>query len=263
MFKNMINAISNPKSVFLRIKDKAYTILIYILLLSFIMTLPVILKAIVNKESLFASRDQINKEIYHILDEEVVIEDNKLITTSDIKFNVGMYVFTVGNPKITEIGYIISLEKEEVIIYFSSGQGVLIRASSTSYEKLGVGNLEFTNENKTLVTNLLINSFVNSPKIIALIVIEALLSNVFNILFIAMFLALLASMSRKIPLKYSYHFKANVYLATIYAFIMLILNLFNLGALSLIALIVVYFYHFRVYSTVRLIPKVKGGDNSE
>ena len=147
MFKNMINAISNPKSVFLRIRDKGYTIFLYLLLLGFIMSIPVILRASIDRESLFVNQQELSKELSLVLDKGIMIENGKL-NNNDIneKFNVGMFVFVIGDKHINEIGYVISLEENGITIYFSTGQGVLLKASSQTYEKLNVDNLEFTKE---------------------------------------------------------------------------------------------------------------------
>lgn len=264
MFRKMINAISKPKSVFLRIKDKGYQVFIYILVLGIIMSVPIILRSIIEPGALFASGSQITNKVYHLTDEGIMIENYQLENNdNNIKFQIGQYIFTIGTPLINEIGYVVSLEETSVVTYFSAGQGVIMKVGEVTYQKLQVENLDFTTENSNIIRNLLIDGFINNGAVITMIVLEVYFSNVMNIVFIAVLLALLASLSNKIPLKFSHHFKANVYLTTIYAFVMLILSLFNLGELSLIALLVVYFYHFKVYNSVRLIPTMKGGDKRE
>lgn len=263
MFQRIIKNLSHPKYAFLYMKDKISRVIFYILLLTTIMSLPVIIVSIFNPSSLIPSKGEITNSIDGMVSYDVEIVNNKLNSSNNHYIDMGMFKIIVGNVSISDPGYILKFDDEAIITYLSAGNGIVIETNKVTYESLNINDLEFSRINIIKVTNLIMLGFSNDNAIITSLVLSGFLINLFDLVMIILILSLFASLLKVMPIKFGDHFKINTYITTIYAVISLILTLFNLMELSIIALIITYIYQNMAYRSIKIIRKVEVKNKDE
>jgi|GEM_PF-6296926 len=259
MFNRIRKSISHPKYAFLFLKDKFTRIFLYILILATVMSLPIFFVSAVNPTMLFPSRQEIGLQINPMLNNNIRIENDKLIDENNNNhfITIGSYNVLMNLETYPNAGIYLVFEEEHLVTKISGGSSYVLESNRISYKELGYNNLEFDISNKNFVINLILDGFTSDKLVITSIAISSLLINYFDLLILILLLAFISSLFKVLPLKFSDHFKINTYIVTIYAFVMLILNLFGLLYLDFIAIVIAYIYQNIAYRSIRIIRKVE------
>jgi len=265
MFERIRRSISHPKYAFLYIKDKLSRVFLYIFILTTIMSAPTIIIGILSPIQIVPSHNEISRNIDRFINQDIKIENNILITPTNYnsRTNINMFHIVFGEMFYNDTGYFLVFEEEQIRTYLSAGNGLRIIGEEYTYESLNINNLEFNNTNKRQITNIITTTFANDSKIITSIVISVFFTNLLDLLLLILFLSIIANMLKRLPIKFSDHFKINTYVATIYAILSLILILFGLTYLSIIPFIVTYIYQVRAYSSIKIIKKIEVKNKDE
>ena len=265
MFERIRRSISHPKYAFLYIKDKLSRVFLYILILTTIMSAPTIIIGILSPIQIVPDRSEISKNIDKFIDQDIKIENNILITPTNYnsRTNINMFHIVFGEIIYNDTGYFLVFEEDKITTYLSAGSGLRVISNEYSYESLNISNLEFNKSNKRKISNIIANTFANDSKIVTSIVISAFIVNFMDLLLLILFLSIIANMLRRLPIKFSDHFKINTYVSTIYAISSLILILFGLTYLTIIPFIVTYIYQVRAYSSIKIIKKIEVKNKDE
>jgi len=259
MFERIRRSISHPKYAFLYIKDKLSRVILYILILTTIMTIPTILVGILSLIQIVPDRDVVANSIQLLLDDDVRIEDNVLIRNENYnrRITVDMFNIAVGNMHYNDSGYFLVFENDKIVTYLSAGNGINIISNEITYESLNINDLNFDYSSKIKLANLITTTLARDNMIVTSIVFSVFIINFFDLLMLILFLTIIAQLIRNLPLKFSDHFKINTYVATIYAITSLILILFGLTYLSVIPIIITYIYQMRAYRSIKIIKKIE------
>lgn len=259
IFQNMISAITSPKSAFLRIKDKKSKIVGYLLFLILLMSLPTIILGIIRADSLFLSSETLNVELVSFTNKDLEISNYRLVAHDvNLSETVDVYHFTVGDVRVSTAGFIFKLAEEGIETYYAVGQGMTIPIDMVSYEELNVENLNLSGSNINVLVNMVTKAFSLNTQIVLTVLFSNILAQAFSLLLAILFLSMLSNINKRIPIKFSHHFKVNTYLASSYAVAMLIFSLFNLRGLGFVALIIYYIYYFVAYNSIRVVSRKKG-----
>lgn len=264
MFKNLINMLKKPQLSFLRIKDKTRKSLLYILLLTIIMTIPVFILAGLNKKELILEQNRLREVASVYANTSLEIRDGKLYNPNninDITYVNNIYI-SIGERELNLPAYIIMFDEEKIVTYMTANTNMKITITEYSYSELGYENFIFFNNENQIVT-LINKTVINDSSLLWFKIFESFFNNFFDLIFVILLLSLIAKIFTKLPINFKGHFNINTYVATSYAITFLILDLFNIGDLNIIALIVTYFYQMIAYRSVRIIPNIKVGKKDE
>lgn len=266
MYQRFINTISNPKLVFLYVKDSFLRIVSYIILMSLIISIPVILIGITNKSMLFPSQSTIRTNIEsNFYNPNIRVVDGILVNDLDTNleisnsFSVDNFTYVIGDiPNSTQI-FLVAFEKEGISLYTNVSTMSRVLLSTTKYTQ----DFEFSHEYNYLISNMLVNVVNDNPLILSTIISAHILGNIFDYIFLALILSLMAMLFKSLPLPFKAHFKVSIYIMSTWAIVTLILSLFNLTSLSFIAIIIAYVYQTIAYGSIRLVRNVGVKDKDE
>lgn len=267
MLKKIKNSISNPKLIFMNLKDSWKYIFGYIFLMTFILTIPAILASIVNQNMFFVNNTKIASGINeNFINKNIKIENGILQNNNmNVAFGIGDHVFVIGDIPITASGYITVFDYDKITFYLSAGSNINIKLASKNYQELNLMNLEFEVNN----TNLLVAKTkevmtLKKNVVIPLKILGIYFSYFVDYLLITLTLAVVAMLFKKAPLDFSGHYKINTYVMTSWTITNLILILFGLTSLYYLSIIIAYIYQVITYRSVRaikvIIPKDRNNE---
>lgn len=261
MYERFKNSISKPKMVFFYVKDSFGRMFSYILLLTLLLFLPILLTSITNKEVFFPPNSDLESGIENnFLNHSLRVEDGKLIKDNpnlSASFSVENFTYVIGVVPNTKSIYIVSFETSAVVLYTNVSNN-LVQIESVSYSE----DFEFTISNTKLIRNQIDNLVNNSTLFLTMTLTSYFFIGLTEILLYGLIMALLASVFRKLPLKFREHYKIAIYLLTPWVIFTTLINLFGLQILSFVGIILIYLYHILAYNSIRVIrnPEVKDRD---
>lgn len=258
MLKKIKNNISHPKYAFLYIKDKLSSVFLYILILTMLISLPIILLGTINARELVPNSNDLDNNYYYLYQNDFEVVNSKLITNDkSYLIDVGIFNILFGNEYYEKPGFYIEFNEVNVKSYYLIGQNVRMNEKNYTYEELELNNFKFIPENYKTLSTKINNIYYNDKLLITGLIISSIFINLIDLLFVILLLSLFAHLSRRLPFKFSEHFKINTYIATIYAITTLIFSLFNLGVGDFIPIIIAYIYQLIAYRSIRIVNKIK------
>lgn len=256
MYQRFKNSISSPKMVFFYIKDSFLRVFGYILLLSLLLTIPFFIIAATNKDLLFPDSGTIKNGFEtNFVSDEISVVEGKLIKPDNYSssFNVDNYSFVIGVVPSGSGSFVIRFEEKQVVLYTNAQGQVMVPIFGLDY----VEDFKFTTENVNLMYSH-VNSLVNENGYLLAVTLSTFyVTAIFQILIFALIMSFIASAFKKLPLRFSGHFKVAIYLLTPWVIFVTIINLFGLQFLSMFGLLIIYVYHYLAYKSVKIVTNVK------
>lgn len=259
MFQKIKGNIKNPKSAFLYIKESGTKIFLYILLMTFFISLPNILLTIANPRKLFPSNSNTAEGIKTVfVNKDLKFVNSKLVNEKKnvYAFRVDNYNYSIFSLPTNDAIYSVLLEESVVSIFLNVGYNFSYEIDSFTYQELGIVNEELTKDNASILAKKINDIFEDNVKLIIINTVNEYLINLIDYIFIAIVLTLLIMMARKLPIDFKENFKVTVNLMTIYAALSLITMLFGLYTeLYYAILVTVYIYQIIAYKSVVVVKK--------
>lgn len=258
MLKKLKNNITHPKHAFLYIKDKFLNVFLYIILLTFFMSLPIILLGTLNPRELVPNSKDLNGKYQYLYDENVEITNSTLnMNEKNHLIELGVFNISFGDVYYETPGFYLRFKENEIETYYNMGSGVTFQNKTYKYKDFEMEDYVFEPANSRKLTNTINDIFSSDNVLISGLIISSIFINLMDLLFIILLLSLLAHLTKRLPFKFKEHFKANTYIATIYAVTILILSLFNIAAVEFIPIIIVYIYQIIAYRSVKIIKQIQ------
>ena len=247
MLKRFITSLRQPKQLVQYLNDSKGVVFLYMLVLSFIVFLPSLL--------IYQLQGVITDNQYALLYEDVQNEmfpkDNTLkngILTLNDPVDFTYEVFRVSNQTISSYHIQITLLETGMSMHISNQEIAFL-----SYDD--ALNVDFNDpsiQNVSLFTRYLENFIETSPMISFIYIFSMFLSNIFDYLFVTVFLTLLMSFSLyKSQMPFKQKFKIGLYLSSIYLVFNMITILFNIQFLQFFSLLITYFYYVSFYKALK------------
>lgn len=256
MYQRFKNSISSPKMVFFYIKDSFLRVFGYILLLSLILTIPFFIIAATNKDLLFPDAGSIKTGFENnFVSDDIRVVDGSLVKPAkySANFNVDNYSFVIGVVPSGSGSFVIRFEEKQVVLYTNAQGQVMVPIFGLDYQE----DFNFTTENVNKMYKY-VSSLVNdNGSLLVVTLVTFYTTGIFQILLYALIMSFIASVFKKLPLKFSAHYKVAIYLLTPWVLFTTILNLFGLQFLSMFGLVIIYIYHHIAYKSVKIVTNVK------
>ncbi len=247
MLKRFVSSLRQPKQLIQYLNDSRGVVFLYMMVLSFVVFLP----------SLFIYQFQgiITNNQYELFYEEVereIFSKNNILANGEFTINESIdftyEVFRISNQRflsyhiqitLLEAGASIHISNQE-IAFFSYGNDLSIDFNDSSIQ------------NVSAFTRYLENLIESTSTISFIYIFSMFLSNIFDYLFVTLFLTLLMSFSLyKSQLPFKKKFKIGLYLSSIYLVFNMITILFSIQFLQFFSLLITYFYYVSFYKTLK------------
>ena len=247
VLKRFITSLRQPKHLVQYLNDSRGVVFLYMMALSLIVFLPSLL--------IYQLQGVITNNQYAVLYEDVqngmflkdnVLENGVFILNEPVDFTYE--VFRVSNQTIFSYHIQITLLETGMSMHISNQEIAFL-----SYDDaLTVDFNDLSIQNVSLFTRYLENFIEASPMISFIYIFSMFLSNIFDYLFVTLFLTLLMSFSLyKSQMPFKQKFKIGLYLSSIYLVFNMITILFNIQFLQFFSLLITYFYYVSFYKALK------------
>lgn len=247
VLKRFITSLRQPKQLVQYLNDSRGVVFLYMMVVSLFVFLPSLL--------IYQIQGVITNNQYAVLYEDVqnemflkdnVLENGIFILNDPVDFT--HEVFRVSNQTILSYHIQITLLENGMSMYFSNQEIAFL-----SYDDaIMVDFNDPTIQNVSLFTRYLENFIETSPMISFIYIFSMFLSNIFDYLFVTLFLTLLMSFSLyKSQMPFKQKFKIGLYLSSNYLIFNMITILFNIQFLQFFSLLITYFYYVSFYKALK------------
>lgn len=243
MFKRINISLTKPKLIGQFINDKKRAIIGYLLLLLLIVTIPVLIKSIVNDKMDLEFRLNFESEMisqkldYQITDFQLSSKDSSGIISIDalngVSLNETISLGSANNDLLSSKPYIFNFTEKDLEFYFG-----FILINKFSYQDLTLNDVDFGDKNDLdIILKAIDQVYLNNKfRYEAVKVSSFYLSELVSVLFFILISVLIYGMQRP-KLKAQYRFSLAVYSFTIFLFSSLLAQLFGINGLKIIGLI--------------------------
>lgn len=263
LFKKLRYNLTDPKFAFVHAKEKIYKTILYILLLTVIISIPITLKATIDPTSMGPGSREVYTNLQGVIDKDIEIVDSKLKYEEEYVIDLGLYNIMIGKKVVNKSAIVINFGETHIETYIGMGGGQKFTTNLKSYEELGLVNFKFNLENKNALTNIIVLTLAKDNKLKTVLVLSEFFLNLFELVFVILMLTFLAFISKALPIKFMDHFRVNTQIATIYAVTTLIVLLFGGSMMNILPIVFAYFYQVRAYRSVKIITKIKVKNKDE
>lgn len=240
MIKRLNISIFSPSKIAFFLKDKKRYVLAYLLLLSFIISIPLMIQLAVSSGMSDGELKTISKQLK---DQSLVcsITDYKLDSNcqSDA-FEIGPFNMAVNNIESSGSNYLLVLKESGISLYFLGRE-----ITNVSYEVLKIDNLDLSlsNEVEQQKFEQVVTDLYDQTKT-ARNVMMVLVSTASEFILFVLLAILIAFVYGMMPqrLKYQYRFVMASYALTPYIVLLLIATLYGFEELLFLGLILPYIY---------------------
>jgi len=255
MYKRFKDSLESPKKVFMYANDSFWRIFGYILIMSFLLSLPVTITALYKPELLFPSTSALESKIKaNFIEEDYKIVDGKFINEGQNKFfTLGYFSYSFSKVNENNDNFYHIVFEEETLSFYIGNRYMMNKYNSISYKDLEMENMEFTLNNAGDIASKI--QMINNGGVATLLVFQSFLEAMLDFLFMALLFTLFTLIFLRLPIKFKILFKFSVYLLTGWVSFILLARLFGLSEILFLDAIIICIYYYLAFKSVKIIKK--------